>query len=35
LRQAEPLAQTPLAPLHLAGIGFVIVSGQVQQAVQD
>jgi hypothetical protein len=35
LRQAEPRAQTAFPPLHLAGIGFVIVSGQVQQAVQD
>jgi hypothetical protein len=35
LRQPEPRAQTPFAPLHLARIGLMVVAGQVQQAVQN
>ena len=35
VRQAETGAQRALAASHPAGIGFVIVTGQVQQAVED
>lgn len=33
-RQFEPLAKQALAAVHLAGVSFVIVAGQVQQSVQ-